>query len=380
MEVLLSAASYFFTDNIPYGEGLICYNFVKHLPYITFHVISPNINVNNIPENVKLYETKGYNNPFKSSLFKAINFGLRSFSISKSILNSEDIDIIHHFLPVQYPRIVSFLSLDRSIMEKYPFIVGPISFPTYWPRKGFEQLLDFLSKPFFKRCLKEADAIIVQTKNTQKLVKSIIPSKSVTIIPPAVDTNTFKIIDSPTDKLEILSVGNLLPQKGTEYLIRAIPYVKKDFQDIVLRIVGTGPYEQYLRKLSISLNLSHNVVFEGYVTREKLVKLYNKATVFCSPSLVEPFGVVMLEAMACGKPIVATKTEGATEIIQNGKEGFLVDIGNPKSIADALLTLLHNHDLTKSMGRNAREKCLKKYSWSVVAKIYSRVYSSILGR
>jgi len=358
---------------------LICYNFVKHLPYIKFHVISPNVDIKCILRNVKIYDTKGYPNPFDPTVFKAVNFALRSYSASKSILNRENVDIIHHFLPVQHPHMVSFLPFDKSIMKRYPLVIGPISFPTYWPSKGFEKLMDFLSKPLFKKCLQEADAIITQTKRTRELIKDVVHERDVTVIPPGVDVSIFRPVKSPVDKLEILTVGNLLPQKGMEYLIRAISYVKKDFPDVVLRIVGKGSHGRYLRALSNSLGFSRNVIFEDFVSKEELVKLYNQATIFCSPSLVEPFGVVMLEAMACGKPIVATKTVGATEIIRHEEEGFLVQTANPKLMANSILTLLNRPDLVKSMGAKAMETCLKKYSWSAIAKIYSRIYSSILG-
>jgi len=379
MEVLISPASYFFTDNIPYGEGLVCYNLVKHLPHIKFHIVSPNVDVKRIPANVRIYETKGYSNPFNPSVLKTIGFAPRSYCISKSILSRENIDIIHHFLPVQYPRIVNLLPFNKSIMEKYPFVIGPVIIPTRWPRNGRGKLIDFFSKPLFKKCITEANVVIAQTEHTRKLIKSVVPKENVVVVPLGVDTNTFKVAANPPHKLEILTVAHLFPIKGVEYLIRAISYVTKDFPNIVLRIIGKGPLELYLKDLSNSLDLSHNVIFEGYVSYEDLVKFYNQATIFCSPFLGEGLGVVTLEAMACGKPVIATKTEGTTQVICHGKEGFLVDPANPKSIADSLLTLLHNPDLVTIMGTKARETCLKKYSWSVVAKKYSEIYSSLGG-
>ncbi|MDY6893955.1 MAG: glycosyltransferase family 4 protein [Thermotogota bacterium] len=330
-------------------------------------------------DNVKAYETKGYNDPFNSSIVNAIRFAHRSYHISKSILKNEKIDIIHHFLPVTYPRIISFLPFNKSIIEKYPFVLGPISYPPYWPSKGFGKMIDYLSKPLFKKCIKEADILLVQTKHTRDLVKLINPEKEVIIISPGVDTSIFKPDASAVRELEVLTVGNLTPRKGMEYLIKAISIVKKDFPNILLRIIGTGPHEVYLKNLSSSLDLSHNVIFEGYTSQNYLIKCYKRATIFCSPSLVEPFGVVILEAMACGKPIVATKTEGAIEMIQNGKEGFLVDIADPKSIANILLTLFHHPELIELMGTNALKKTQRYYSWSSAAKIYNNIYKSVVG-
>ncbi len=215
MEILLSPASYFFTDHMPYGEGLICYNFVKQVSGTKFHVVSPNVNVNRLPNNVKLYKVKGYNNPFNPSVFKAINFASHNYRVSLSILRENNIDIIHHFLPVQYPRIVNFLLFNKSIMKKYPLIIGPVSFPTYWPRKGIDKIIDFLSKPLFGTCLEKADLIITQTKHTKDLVMNVLPEKNVILIPPAVDTEVFKSssVTHNNGKVEILTVANLLQKK-----------------------------------------------------------------------------------------------------------------------------------------------------------------------
>ncbi len=122
------------------------------------------------------------------------------------------------------------------------------------------------------------------------------------------------------------------------------------------------------------------MIFEGYVHTEDLVQLYNNTMIYCSPSLVEPFGVVMLEAMACGKPIVATKTEGATEIIEHGIDGLLVEIANPKSMADALFNLINCPEFINTMGINAQRKVQQKYSWSINKKIYAiNVYKALEG-
>lgn len=377
MEILLSAGSYLLTDNVPYGEGQVCYNFLKHMQHFNFHVVTPIANIRQRLPNVTIYETGGYKNPFDPSVVDAMKFALLSYKASKSVLEKNYMDIVHHFLPAQYPRIASFLPFDRKIMTKYPFVVGPISFPTYWPRSSRGMLLDYLSKPFFERSLAEADFIITQTRHTAELVQSVFPNKSIVTVPLGVDTEVFKPNNPVIELSNILAVANLFEKKGINYLIQAFYYVNKEFPDVVLRIIGTGPHEKYLKELTNSLGLSHKVVFFGNVSRDDLIKYYNEATIFCSPSLVEPFGVVILEAMACGKAVVATKTEGAKEIIHDGENGLLVDIGDPKSIAKALLFLLHNRALLDAFSSCARDNCKKRFSWELLAQQYSTVYHSI---
>jgi glycosyltransferase involved in cell wall biosynthesis len=328
--------------------------------------------------NVKTYEVGGYENPFNPSMQGAIRFAFRSYHASKSILNKEKVDIIHHFFPVQYPRCLSLLPFDKAVMARYPFVVGPISFPTYWPRNAYGRFIDFLSKPFFKKCLEEADFITAQTRHTTELVKNVVPNTDVLTVPLCVDTDFFKPNNANEDELEVLTVANLLPLKGVDYLIDAIRYVKKHYSDIVLRVIGSGPHEKYLKKLTIRRGLAHNVLFEGHVPHQDIVNYYNKATIFCLPSLTETFGVVMLEAMACGKPVVATKTEGAKEILHQGEDGLLVEIGDSESIANALLFLLDHPAIIVSMGAKGRESCEKKYSWNSIARIYFGIYESLL--
>lgn len=138
-------------------------------------------------------------------------------------------------------------------------------------------------------------------------------------------------------------VGPLIQRKGIEYLIKAMPGIISECGKTILLIVGEGNQE-YLEKIAISLNVSDSVVFEGFVPEDKLSMYYNSCDIFVLPSLQEGFGMVMAEAMACGKPVIATNTSAIPEVL--GDAGLTVPPRDSRALSEAVITLL------KDKGKN----------------------------
>ncbi|MCX7785858.1 MAG: glycosyltransferase family 4 protein [candidate division WOR-3 bacterium] len=166
---------------------------------------------------------------------------------------------------------------------------------------------------------------------------------------------------------KILFLGRFEPRKGLKYLLQALPIVKKEIPEILLIVVGAGvlgyAYQEYIAK-----EVKGNIYFAGLIRDEEKPRYYASCDVFCAPSIgYESFGIVLLEAMACGKPIVASDIPGYRTIIEDGKEGFLVQPKCPEEIADRLLKILKNPELAKKMGEQGYKKSLN-YSWERVAR------------
>lgn len=174
------------------------------------------------------------------------------------------------------------------------------------------------------------------------------------------------------DKKIIMTNARLVPQKGVKYLIEAMPRIK----NARLVVFGRGVLREELEKRANEVGADVLFINEG-ISDESLVELYATADVFVLPSLFEPCPLVLLEAMACGKPIVATKIGGNPELIENKKSGLLVSAGNSNEIASAVNELLANEKFAKRLGANARTLAVKRFTWEKTAREVERFYKTL---
>ncbi len=226
-----------------------------------------------------------------------------------------------------------------------------------------------------------ADLVTVNSRHVrQEILHRDLPITRIEIVPNGVNTNEFLPCgDWPEEEQYILFVGRLVKQKGVEFLIRAMFYIKEKFPHIRLKIVGDGEYESWLNRLKTNLMLSDMVEFLGHKSGQDLIQLYQKAQLVVVPSINEPFGMVALEAMACRRPVVASRTGGLKEIIEHGKTGFLAEPENYLDLAQWIMSLLHSKELRQQMGSNAYA-CANgdKYKWSSIAQQYTGYYTGLL--
>jgi glycosyltransferase involved in cell wall biosynthesis len=197
-----------------------------------------------------------------------------------------------------------------------------------------------------------------------------------------VDTYEFlPAQDWPAEDNYILFVGRLVGQKGVEYLLRAFYYVKEKFPDTRLKIVGYGNSSAALQALSVNLLLSDKVDFLGWKTGQDLVGLYQKAQVVVVPSIYEPFGMTALEALACQRPVVASRVGGLQEIIEHGVTGFLARPKDELDLAQWIMTLLSSPSLRHDMGKAGREHVLSNgYTWPEIAGKFMQLYAGLLDK
>jgi phosphatidylinositol alpha-mannosyltransferase len=237
-------------------------------------------------------------------------------------------------------------------------------------------------KPVLKRCLSRLDGKITVSQPAMDFISKYLPG-DYCIIPNGIDMEHFTP-DGPLieqyidDKVNILFVGRLEKRKGLGYLIQACGIVKKQFPHFRLIIVGPGTklrpgYEEMVRDLGLE-----NVIFTDFVSNEDLQKYYRTADIFCAPATGgESFGIVLLEAMACKKPVVAFDIDGYASVLSHEVEGFLTPVGNEKALADALLVLLKDKDLRIKMGEKGIIKA-DRYSWTNIAKQVLDYYLTLL--
>lgn len=276
-----------------------------------------------------------------------------------------------------------------------PFLVGLAGY--FLKRKFNSKLLihfhgDFWQNPYWlkasplnfpllflsKFTVRQADALRVVSPGIQaKLVRARIPAGKVKVIPTPVDLDKFKNPDNQTvdsiraefkGKKIVLWVGRLSPEKNLPWLLQSfIPVIKK-FPETVLLLVGLGREFDKLSQLIHSLGLNQRVKLLGHVSYGSLLNYYHAADIFTLPSLHESFGKVLLEAGAASLPSLASKTTGASSIIQDKKTGFLFPPNNSKQFIDKLSRLLADDKLAQAMGSAAYAHIQNTFSYSIDAQ------------
>lgn len=201
-----------------------------------------------------------------------------------------------------------------------------------------------------------------------------------------VDPETFRPLDASairerhglTGRRVILTVGRLVPRKGFDTMIRSLPKILESMPDAVYLIAGRGPQEKELRALAEAEGVSGRVVFAGYVPDEELPLYHNAADVFAMVCRereggdAEGFGIVFLEAGACGKPVVVGDSGGAPDAVEDGETGLLVDPENIDAVANAVVRLLNDSGLASQMGRHGRERVTRSFTWRAVAQRFEK--------
>jgi len=183
----------------------------------------------------------------------------------------------------------------------------------------------------------------------------------------------------PTE-LVIGYVGRLVPLKGVNFLIDAFKIVSGKNSNAKLLIVGDGPQRNQLEYLSGNMKSEKKIIFTGFVPKERMPEIYATLDIFVLPSLTEGLSNTLLEAMASGKPVITTPIGGNTELIENGKNGYLVHTRSVKELAEIILDLLNSPNERTQMGKAGRIKILDQYTWDKIIPKYEKIYEQVLSR
>ncbi|MFH1212930.1 MAG: glycosyltransferase family 4 protein [Candidatus Neomarinimicrobiota bacterium] len=249
----------------------------------------------------------------------------------------------------------------------------------------------------FIKCIKvflmNAELIIPNSHFTRDEFLALgIPPEKFRIVTPGVDTTRFKpaIKDLSlmekydlTGKTVLLTVARLDERKGHDIVIQAVADLARQFPQIVYLIVGRGREEERLRKLSAELNISDRVIFCGYVADNDLPKFYNLSDIFIllnrqtsdDPRLrgdYEGFGIVFLEAAACGKPAIAGNFGGTASAVSDGQSGLIIDGTDQTVVRQTIVTLIENSSLTKQLGQFGLERARRYFDWRIISEEIAR--------
>ena len=214
----------------------------------------------------------------------------------------------------------------------------------------------------------------------------------ISVIPPPVDPYYLessltpslakKSFDFTADTPLLLFVGRLVPYKGLRVLLRAFRIVRNHIPSAQLMIVGGGPEHAALKAIVEQYDLSHAVHFLGLLPRRRLRDAYSACDVFVLPSRSrsEAFGIVLLEAMAQGKPIVATHVGGVPYVVKDGETGFLVPPFDPLPLAHVLVQLLQDPEYQRQLGQAGRQRVQRHFTREPITRQLEALYQQLLNR
>jgi glycosyltransferase involved in cell wall biosynthesis len=263
------------------------------------------------------------------------------------------------------------------------------SFPlfSYFARIPKILHLHGINKDYFKRyalsrlILKNVSDyyICITSQQISDLIELGIARRRIVHLPNSVNVKLYHPSREKEDNL-ILYVGRIVPIKGLHVLIKSLEFVKKSVHLVIVGPIGDVEYYQDVLKIidTKKLQKKHKIIYLGRIPQAELLNLYKKASIFMLPSFWEAFPVVMLEALSCGTPVIATPVGGIPEVIQDFQNGILIPVNNPVKLADAIQYLLDNADIRTKLGQIGRETILKNYSIDVITKRLLGIYEKIV--
>jgi glycosyltransferase involved in cell wall biosynthesis len=335
------------------------------------HKLSSKIDLENKPSNVNLLTTPIFYLPTNSQYKKV---GDRHLKLVDSNIKKNNLrfDLIHtHFTwPSGY--------VGAKLKEKYhvPFIVTAHGYDIYdLPFK------DNYWRSKIEYVLNSADAIITVSNSNHKHIERLNVKTPVTVIPNGYKEDLFyprdpskckKILNLPTERKLILSVGNLEKVKGHKYLIEAMSLVINEKKDVLCLILGGGKLESVLKRQIISAKLQDYVKLVSARSHREIPLWINACDLFVLPSLNEGNPTVMFECLGCGKPFIGTKVGGIPEIIISDNYGLLCEPANPEELAEKILSGLdYDWDPDRIKAYSS------KFSWSAVSEEIYKIYSQV---
>lgn len=311
--------------------------------------------------------------------------GIALRHLIEPLISSVDLDIVHLHtggLPASVGGIIHAKKKNAPLISTHH--ADPISgFGTPARRAGI-----YLYSHLCSYLLSKSDKIIVPSKSYATASNYLKKHQYKTIIiPNGLDMQTIQTplskresratLNLSSEKKILLFVGSLYPHKGINVLIWAMPTIAKQHPDVLLLVGGKGIIEDELKQLTKELGLQNNIQFLGHIIGE-LKSLYYKASdIFVLPSLTESFGIVNLEAMANGLPIVASNVGGVPDIVKDGTNGLLATPGDPDDFAKKILSLCNSKTLRNQFGMTGKALS-KEYSWETIADKTESVYLSLI--
>lgn len=267
------------------------------------------------------------------------------------------------------------VTLFIKLVTKIPYVVSlrggdvpgfrPYDFGTYHK----------LIAPLLRIIWKQASAIVANSNGLRELAVQFDARFEIPVIPNGVDLELYRTDARSAAMPRLFSVGRIVHQKGLDLAMHALAGLKELSWE--WRIAGDGPQLDALKLLAQKLGIADRVQFLGWQAREQLIEQYHWSNLFLFPSRHEGMPNAVLEAMASGLPVIASRIAGSEELVSNGETGFLFPSEDIEALRDALRKLISDTVLRQTMGNVARRHMEERYSWAATAKQYALLLEKV---
>jgi glycosyltransferase involved in cell wall biosynthesis len=298
-------------------------------------------------------------------------------------LLKEDYDIVHTHMPTPWSSDISIFISKLKKKKTIITIHNDIDKHDFLPKL----LSDIYLNTFFRILLFLVDKIIIVNPewektfvNTGNILKRY--KNKISTITNGIDFELFKSNGNKKLKNTLLFVSILdkyHEYKGFDYLLDSLKIIIKTHPKIELLVIGEGELKNYYSKKAREMDLVKNVIFLGQKNQDEVAKYCNKASILILPSIdIEGFGIVLLEAMACKIPVIATDIVGVAREVKQNNCGIIVKPKDSQALAEAIIKLLKNPKLAKKMGENGRILVEEKWGWEKIAKKVEKIYGEAI--
>jgi len=361
------------------GTGTVnfeLFNIFKNITDLDIDLITSSANKNTefeqFSENIRIFKLPvGKKNIHHASNFELIKYAIKAtfkgFKLYKK--KKYDIILVWSAVPAGLPALL------LRIFKKVPYAVrvGGPDIP------GFEKRYSFIYKiisPIIKLIWKKAELIIVKCRTEKNMIKKINSILKIKIIYNGIDTAKFKPLKKqPTDTLKIICPARLIKRKGQDILINSVSKLKKEDIKIKVDFIGEGDEKGNYVKSVKKYKLEENIIFSGYIAGEKMPQKYGEADIFVLASYNEGMSNAMLEAMACGLPVIVTDVGGTEELVDKNN-GFVFKPGDNAALTKILKHISENKEIINKLGQNSRKKA-ENFKWENIAKEYLHLFEDI---
>lgn len=329
-------------------------------------------------EGFNVHRVRSYRKGIHDSGFRgAFTFLLFAIPVFLRLSARRNYDLVHYYFSLP----TGLLSLLPGKHRKIPYVVSlrGSDVPNY---DIFNKSLQFAHKlllPITRKIWRQSAQVVALSNDLAQTAAEVDDEVQIKIIPNGIESDLF-VYDPglkmharkqhPTDRVQLICVTRLVERKGVQILLKALQQLD---DSLFLTVVGEGNYAAELRVLASGLELDSKVRFHGYCPREELVALYNASDIFVLPSMAEAFGMVFVEAMSCGLPVIGAQVGGVPDIIKENN-GILVPPGSVEDLAMAIQSLATDPERRKKLGQANRLKAVEQYSWQSVMGRYEAVY------
>jgi len=314
------------------------------------------------------------------------NFGLplsgaflfaRMLSQVRRLHETDPVDLIHAHGPLPCGHAAALISGELGI----PFVVSVHGLDAY-ATKQVKGYAGRWCKRVSQMVYRSAQQVVcISEKVREQVLLGGNGSVRASVVYNGADPQSFHPTEAGEERGSVvLSIGNLIPIKGHEILIRAVAALRDRYPELRCELIGDGPERRNLRQLATRLGIEDRVHFSGRQSRKNVAEALRRCTIFALPSSYEGLGCVYLEAMASGKPVIAAREQGIGEIIRDGENGLLVGAGEVQELTGALARLLANPELRSAMGRAGRRTVVSGFTLAHQAHGLAQVFRQSVGR